>query len=150
MPQQAITEAQEDLLFSVEGVYLKFNRNFDKSEYDGFAAAGFAHITAIDGRCSFVQRSKTLADNPKITEFRRTASRSGRVSGVEIEAGCLRMTLKPAYDSGYRLSVSNIGELMEGPEFQRLDVREDIHSLVLEAFQNDGYLPDARVRSRMD
>lgn len=147
-----LTEAQTDLFETLDDVAEHVSWEFDPDEYQGISTIGFAHIKRIDGRSSFVQRAKALADNDAVgwvTRDRRNPVQ-GRVAPVKIEVGGLELRLAPSHDSGYRLSVSNVSDFRGGPEHQRLDVRERLNRLVLNRLQYNGYCEDAWVSTRMD
>ena len=147
-----LTETQADLLEALDDTSEHVAWEFDPDNYRGISTIGFAHIANIDGRSSFVQRAKALADSdatPNVTRDERNPV-SGRVAPVVIQIGSMELRLAPAYDSGYRLSVSNVNNYISGPEHQRLDVRERLHRLVMARLQLHGYIENARLRSRMD
>lgn len=137
-----MTDAQTDLFETLDDVAEHVAWEFDPDEYTGISTIGFAHIGNIDGRSSFVQRVKSLADSdqPIVQENRR---------GYHIDAGGLGLMLNQGTD-GYRLSISNVSDFRSGPEHQRLDVRERLHRLALNRLKQNGYLNDAVVYSRMD
>jgi hypothetical protein len=142
----SMTDAQEHLTAALDDMAEHVAWEFEPDQFDGISTIGFAHIHGIDGRSSFVQRAKSLADKETVGWVRRN-----RRDNVIIEIGPLDLRLAPAHDGGYRLSITNINELRPGPEHQRLDVRERLHWLVLERLQYEwGYLDGARVKSRMD
>jgi len=169
MTRPGLTEAQTDLFETLDDVAEHVSWEFDPDEYQGISTIGFAHIKRIDGRSSFVQRAKALADNDAVgwvTRDRRNPVQ-GRVAPVKIEVGGLgrpsdsrstdeqgsvglELRLAPSHDSGYRLSVSNVSDFRSGPEHQRLDVRERLNRLVLNRLQYNGYCEDAWVSTRMD
>lgn len=150
--QSRLTDTQEQLIGELDDVAEHVAWEFDPDEYQGISTIGFAHIKGIDGRSSFVQRAKSLADTDAVSCVERDSRNpvSGRVAPVRIEIGSLELRLAPSHDSGYRLSVSNVSNYIIGPEHQRLDVRERLNRLVLERLQYHGYCEDARVYGRMD
>lgn len=150
--QSRLTEAQSEMIGDLDDVAEHVAWEFDPDEYQGISTIGFAHIKNIDGRSSFVQRAKALADNDAVgwVERDRRNPVSGRVAPVRIEVGGLELRLAPSHDSGYRLSVSNVSDFRSGPEHQRLDVRERLNRLVLQRLQYNGYCEDAWVSTRMD
>lgn len=139
--QRQLTDAQEQMITDLDDVAEHVAYEFDPDEYRGISTIGFAHIK-VDGRCSFVQRVKSLAESNHgmVRQNRR---------GYHIDVGGLGLMLSDGTD-GYRLSVSNVSEIMGGPEHQRMDVRERLHDLVLERLRSHGYLENARRYSRMD
>jgi hypothetical protein len=164
-----LTEAQTDLFETLDDVAEHVSWEFDPDEYQGISTIGFAHIKRIDGRSSFVQRAKALADSENLSGSPQASDQrssdndavewvvrdrrnpvSGRVAPVKIEVGSLQLRLAPSHDSGYRLSVSNVSDFRSGPEHQRLDVRERLNRLVLNRLQYHGYCDDAWVSTRMD
>jgi len=139
-----VTEAQSELLTVLDDVSEHVHWEFDADSYDGFSTCGFAHIGNIDGRSSFVRRIDGLADsNDTRVTGRSDGSYNIRVAGLDL-------TLRADYDSGYRLTLNNVGEFVDGVEYQRLDVRERLHGLIRERLQYNGFIEDAHVRSRMD
>lgn len=147
-----MTEAQTGLFETLDGVAEHVSCEFEPDDYQGISTIGFAHITNIDGRSSFVQRAKSLADCDAGGRVERDARNpvAGRVKSVKIEVGGLELRLAPSHDSGYRLSVSNVSDFRDGPEHQRLDVRERLNRLMLQRLQYNGYCDDAWVSTRMD
>lgn len=141
----SLTEAQRELIGDLDDVSEHVAWEFDPDEYRGISTCGFAHVGNIDGRASFVRRVQSLADTGK------SIVQHGRNSGYRIQVGSLEMLLREdSYRGGYRLSIANVGAYINGPEYQRMDVRERLHGLVLERLQYNGYLSGARVYSRMD
>lgn len=152
--QSRLTEAQDHLVGALDDAAEHVMWEWDKPDPHGIGTCGFAHITNIDGRGSFVQRAKSLADNDAVewvTRDRRNPVR-GRVAPVAIEIGSLELRLAPDHDGGYRLSISNVAELVGGPAHQRLDVRRELHRLLLERLRGEwGYFNErTRVHGRMD
>lgn len=152
--QPQLTEAQDHLVSALDDAAEHVMWEWDQPDPHGIGTCGFAHITNIDGRSSFVQRAKSLADSDAVdwvSRDRRNPVR-GRVAPIAIEIGSLELRLAPSHDSGYRLSVSNIAQLVGGPAHQRIDVREELHRLLLQRLRNEwGYFNErARVYSRMD
>ena len=139
------TENQRELIATLDDVSEHVNWEFDETEYQGASTIGFASIKNIDGRKSFVRSVKSAAENDDILYVQE-----GRNDGYKIDVGGLEMSLSAGHKSGYRLSITNIGEFISGPAHQRLDVREDLHSLALQRLRKNGYLDNARIRSRMD
>lgn len=150
--QSQLTDAQEQLIGDLDDVAEHVAWEFEPVPPESYGTCGFAHIGNIDGRSSFVQRAKSLADDDRIDTVTRDRRNpvSGRVAPVRFEIGGLELRLAPAHDSGYRLSISNVQDFQSGPAFQLMDVREELHSLVLQRLQKHGYLTDAYVSSRMD
>jgi hypothetical protein len=140
---RGLTEAQHEMLGVLDDIVEHLHTEFDSDDYQGPSTCGMAHIHDLSGNGSFVRRVKSLADseNPHVTERQRR--------GYVIEVGGVTMTLMPAHDTGYRLSVRT-SDLLPGPEQQRLDAQERIHKLALQRIRYNGYADDARVRSRMD
>lgn len=163
--QTEMTDAQAEMICDLDDVAEHVAWEFDPDEYRGVSTVGFAHIYGLNGNKSFVRRIKSLAGvSDHVTQTRR--------GEYEIEIGGLELRLAPSHDGGYRLSITDIGHYIDGPEYQRLDVRERLHSLVLHRLRSHGYfgtsrrdgadsvadsppenhanLTDARVHSRMD
>lgn len=143
--QSRLTDAQQELVSTLDDVAEHVAWEFDPEEYEGFSTCGFASIKNIDGRGSFVQRVKSLAesDHPAVTERERR-------SDYVISVGGASLRLSPERDSGYRLSLTNVSDFRSGPEYQRLDVRRRLHELVLGRLQYNGYCDRGRVHGRMD
>ena len=140
----SVTEAQSELLTVLDDVSEHVNWEFAANSYDGFSTCGFAHIGNIDGRSSFVRRIDGLAEsNDTQVRSRSDGSYTIRVAGLDL-------SLRADYDSGYRLTLNNVGEFVDGVEYQRLDVRERLHELIRERLQYNAFIEDAHVRSRMD
>jgi len=113
--------------------------------YQGLSTIGFAHIAGIDGRKSFYIRCKQLANDPTVDQV--TTDRRG---DIRVDVGTTSFRISEAYDGGRRMSLTNVRDFQPGPEHQRLDVRERLHSLALNRFRYNGYLQEARVSSRVD
>jgi hypothetical protein len=146
--RQRLTDAQEHLVGALDDAAEHVMYEWDKPDPHGTGTCGFAHIGKIDGRSSFVQRSKSLADNDDVSWV--TSSRRNGIT-ITIEVGALELSLRPSHRSGYRLSITNIAELVGGPAHQRLDVRKELHRLLLERLSGEwGYLDTARVYGRVD
>jgi hypothetical protein len=143
----ALTDAQHEMLVALDDVEQHIAWEFDPDEYRGISTCGFAHVANIDGRSSFVKRVRSLAksDCVHVEEDERLSD-----TAYTIEVGGLEASLRPAHNSGYRLSITNVGSFISGPEYQRIDVRERLHGLLKRRLQYNGYLEDARVKSRMD
>lgn len=159
--RQRLTEAQSEMIGDLDDVAEHVAWEFDPQNFEGISTCGFAHIGNIDGRSSFVRRIKSLADsdsdvvmanrrgwhievgqqNPQDSLPRES---DGRPSGMNLNL------MKDGHRGGYRMSLSNVQHYMSGPEYQRMDVRERLHDLVLERLQSHGYLERARRYSRMD
>lgn len=142
-----LTEAQHEMTGALDDANEHLHWEFDPDEYKGFSTCGFAHIRISDGRCSFVQMIRGLAKHPHTLVQEDTRSHSG--PEYEWSFGDTRYSLRKGHDGGYRLNVS-ANHLFDGPEYQRMDVQERIHRLVLERLRAHGYLNDAGIRSRMD
>lgn len=144
-----LTDAQHEMVGDLDDVAEHVAWEFDADEYQGMSTCGMASITNIDGRSSFVRRVKSLATSDAV-DWIRNAGRPD-VDKYVIEIGSLDLLLTHSeYHGCYRLSLTNIGEIMGGPEMQRMDVQERLHDLVLERLRYRGYLDDARRTSRMD
>lgn len=141
--RQAPTDAQAEFVGDIDDVAEHVSWEYDSDKYDGPGTCGFAHIANIDGRSAFVKRVKSVANSGYkcVQENRR---------GYIISVGGLEMSLTKNHDSGYRLSITNVSDFQPGPSFQRIDVRERLHGLVLERLNKYEYCQDARVKSRMD
>lgn len=139
-----LTETQTQMVADMDDVAEHVAWEFDADEYEGLSACGFAHITNIDGRSSFVKRIKSLADSRSPIVLHNE-----RRDEYDISVGGLELSLRNGHN-GYQLSVTNVQDFRPGPEFQRMDVRERLHSLVLGRLQYNGYLEGAWVKSRMD
>jgi hypothetical protein len=139
-----LTEAQSDMIATLDDVSEHVAWEFDSDNYHGPSTVGFAHIS-LDGNSSFASRIRSLSKSgcPHVEHNERRDE-------YRIQVGGLELSLRSGHD-GYRLTVSNVKDYIGGPEFQRLDVRERLHSLVLERLRHNGYLEDhGQVRSRMD
>jgi hypothetical protein len=138
-----LTDAQHELLGTLDDVAEHVHTEFDPSEYDGFSTAGFAHIR-ISGNSSLYRSLVSLArsDNPHVFHDQR--------GDMRVDVGGLNLSVLENHSGGYRLSIANVSDFRPGPEYQRLDVRERLHSLVLERLRYNGYAGEARVYSRMD
>lgn len=146
-----LTDAQEQLLFGLDDAAEHVAWEFDPTEWEGIGTCGFAHIRIPDGRCSFVRRAKALAhsDNPAVQVDQRVVS--GGANQLTMSFGRLELSLGPSHRSGYRLSITNVQSLANGPSYQRIDLRERLHKLLLERLQSKwGFLEKARVYTRMD
>lgn len=143
MTQTGLTERQEELLVALDDTAEHVSWEFEPEAYQGVSTIGFAHIAGIDGRSSFMQLLRTLAEsgNEHVVEHR---------DGYMIEIGRLALSVLPAHNGGYRMSITDVGAYRDGPEHQRLDVRERLHNLVLNRLQYNGFLTGCRVKSRMD
>lgn len=141
--RQAPTDAQSEFVGDLDDVAEHVAWEYNSDKYEGPGTCGFAHIGNIDGRSAFVKRVKSVADSGHegIQETRR---------GYTISISGLDLGLTKNHDSGYRLSINNVSDFQPGPSFQRIDVRERLHQLVLERLRKHGYVQDARVKSRMD
>jgi hypothetical protein len=144
----ALTDAQHEMLVALDEAAEHIAWEFDADEYEGFSTCGFAHIGNIDGRSSFVQRIRSLAREHECVHVEEKNKHSG--NEFKIDVGGLEAVLQPSYDSGYQLSITNIGQYIDGPEYQRMDVRERLNGLLRCGFERNGYLTEARVKSRMD
>lgn len=143
-----LTDAQHRLVGALDDGAEHVAWEFDPDEWRGVSTCGFAHIHIPDGRCSFVQTLRGLADDPEFDWITSAEHRSGH----SVEIGCLELTCNPASTKGgYRLSITNTRELCHGPSFQRMDVQQHLHELLLNRLQLEhDYLPDASVRTRID
>jgi hypothetical protein len=149
-----LTDAQRNMINALNDASEHTMYEWDKPDPESYGTCGFAHIGNIDGRGSFVQRAKSLADTDSVswvTRDRRNTV-SGRVAPVSIEIGSLDLRLAPAHGGGYRLSISNVAELVGGPAHQRLAVRRELHRLLLERLRGEwGYFNErTRVCGRVD
>jgi hypothetical protein len=150
----SVTEAQQHLIDALDDAAEHVMFEWDKPDPESYGTCGFSNIKNVDGRSSFVQRGKALAENDAVawvTRDRRNPVR-GRVAPIKIDIGAIELRLAPSHDSGYRLSVSNVSELVGGPAHQRLDVRRELHRLLLERLRgNWGYFSEqTRVYGRVD
>lgn len=139
-----LTDAQTEILAEMDDVSEHIAHEFDPDEYEGFSTCGFAHVHNISGNGTFYRRVKSLAESelsPNFVEGNRG------VYHVNIGSMCLSIT--EAHDGGYRASLS-VGEYIDGAEYQRMDVRERLHGLLLSRLKYHGYCEDAYVSSRMD
>jgi len=145
MVLNTLTDSQREILGDIDDVAEHVAFEFDPNQYAGIGTCGFAWISNIDGRCSFVRRCRSLADSDAtdVVTFDRN-------NNMVIDCGQLEMLLQTDYSGGYCLSVTNVRDIIGGPSHQRIDAREAINSLVKERLQYNGYIPDARVKSRMD
>lgn len=143
------TDAQTHAMNALDDVAEHVAWEFDPDEWRGVSTCGMAHVAIPDGRASFIQRVRSLADvDDEYVDWIEHAPRNR--DGYRISIGGLDLSLRDGYRD-YRLSITNIGEIVGGPEMQRLDVQERLHQLVLDRLQYDwDYLADSRVRSRMD
>lgn len=140
-----MTDEQWDLIHTLDDVHEHVFFEFDRDDYQGPGTCGFANIRGIDGRGKLVRRLKSVAERGNQHVERVRDDR------FQMHIGGLQLRLTPDQRSGgYRLSVTNIPEIMQGPEHQRIDVRKRLHQLVMERFQYNWYIPDAYVTSRMD
>jgi hypothetical protein len=147
--QSSLTEAQSELVADLDDVAEHVAWEFDASEYEGIGTCGFAHVSGISGNGSFVRRVKSLAESDH--SMVRESRQPHRDHDYVIEVGNLELSVrKDSYRGGYRLNITNVRDFRPGPAHQRIDVRERLHSLVLGRLRENGYLGDARVRSRMD
>lgn len=138
-----LTEAQSDLIATLDDVAEHVAWEFDESEYQGFGTCGFAHIQ-ISGNSSLYRRLRSLAGSEhSMVEFDQRED-------IQVSVGGLELTVMENHDSGYRLSVRNVKDYISGPEYQRLDVRKRLHSLVLQRLRYNGYAESARIYTRMD
>lgn len=140
-----LTDAQHKLVGALDDTAEHVAWKFDQSEYEGPSTIGFASIDNINGRKSFVRSVQSASRSDSIDWIQERRDKEYR-----IEIGHLEMDLSSSYSGGYSLKVLNISDIVEGPKHQRLDLREKIHSLVLNRLRTYGYLEDARIRSRMD
>jgi hypothetical protein len=138
-----LTEAQSDLIAALDDVSEHVAWEFDESEYRGISTCGFAHIH-FSGNSSLYRRLQSLAgsDHPDVEFDQR--------NDIVAQVGGLELTVMESHDSGYRLSIRNVKDYISGPEYQRLDVRKRLHSLVLERLRYNGYADSARIYTRMD
>lgn len=142
-----LTDAQTRLLEALDDAAEHAHWEFDPDEYRGVSTVGFARIKGISGNGSFYRSLQSMAetDNPLVRERDR---RDGYLIDV---GGSLKLSVTSRYTGGYSMSITNVRDFIEGPEYQRLDVRERLHRLVLQRLQSDwGYLDDAYVVSRLD
>lgn len=147
--QETFTETQSQMIRDLDDIAEHVAWEFDPDDYRGISTIGFAHIDGIDGRSSFVQRVKSLADVDEeyCSGFSVRETRRGE---YRIEVGSLDLRLSTGGRNGWRLAITDVSAYIDGPEHQRLDVRERLHRLVLRRAQYHGYLDGARVYSRMD
>lgn len=170
--QPVLSDSAHDLRNAFDDVSEHLCFEYDSEQYSGISTIGFAHVAGIDGRKSFYTRLKELVaydDEPRVTEDRRGdvqvkignsaegTARSASRSEVAVtetqevsEIGKPHFRISEAYDGGRRMSLTNVRDFQPGPEHQRLDVRERLHTLALNRFRYNGYLQDARVSSRVD
>lgn len=142
-PGKPLSNEQWDLIGTLDDVSEHVFYELDLDDYRGPSTCGMASIKGIDGRSKLVRRAKSVADLRN-----RHVEHDG--DGFQLTIGGLEMILKPGHESGYWLSVSNLPEITQSPDYQRLDLQERVHRLVLERFQYNGYLADAYVSSRID
>lgn len=138
-----LTDAQYNLIVALDDTAEHVSWEFDENNYIGTSTAGFAHIGSIDGRCSFIQNVKSLSSIPEVDCVSESRN------AYNIEVGNLELSIMNLSD-GYRVSVSNVRNYVSGPNYQRLDVQERLHRLVLNRLKSRGYLTDARVFTRID
>lgn len=144
-----MTDAQSEMVGALDDVAEHVAWEFDPEQYSGPSTCGFARIRGLDGRKTFVKRVKTLAVAGAVGNSIVRESRNG---GYIIDVGSLQMRLgEDSYHGGYSLSVTNLADIMDGPEFQRIDVQEEVHRLVLNRLQLEWDMAhEARVTSRID
>ena len=143
--QPVLSDSAQDLRDTFDDVSEHLCFEYDSEHYTGIITIVFAHVAGIDGRKLFYTRLKELVaydDEPRVTEDRR--------GDIQVKIGKPHFRISEAYDGGRRMSLTNVRDFQPGPEHQRLDVRERLHSLALNRFRYNGYLQDTRVSSRMD
>lgn len=142
--KKELTEAQRELETALKNTSKHVSENFDEHRYTGPSTIGFAHISNVNGNGSFVRSIQSLS---RVKSNRTVVNENGR---YRVEKNGLKLSVTKAHNGGYRVSVSNVREFIDGPEHQRLDVRERLNRLVLEKLQEQGYLEGSYISSRMD
>lgn len=139
-----LSETQKKLVKALDVASKSVSNNFDADEYKGLSTLGFAHISNVSGNSSFIRGIKSLANEHSEN---RVSENNGR---YKVSFNSLELSVSKSHGGGYRVSVSNVSNFVNGPEYQRMDVREKLNQLVLDSLQNCGYLNDSYVSSRMD
>lgn len=144
---EELTDTEHDMVAALDDTSEHVAHEFDPDDYVGMSTCGFASITNIDGRSSFVRRVKSLADTDLIDWVYQDQNGSYR-----IEIGSLELSLSHSdYHGCYRLSIVNTTELCHGANYQRMDAQERLHDLVLERLRSEwSLLEDAYRTSRID
>lgn len=138
-----LTDPQYNLIVALDDTSEHVSWEFESDEYNGPSTLGFAHIDNVDGRCSFIRNIKSMSALSRVDWITESNNR------YMIEIGGLNLSVRNS-NSGYRISIDNVKDYVVGPEYQRLDVQERLHNLVLHRLQIHGYLKDARVYTKMD
>lgn len=146
MQQSHLTEAQNEMLGVIGDAAEHVAWEFNESKYQGVSTCGFAHISGLNGNKSFVRRIKSMAGSDNINWVKED-----RRGDYRIDVGGLELRLsKDEYNGGYRLSITNVQDYISGPEYQRMDVRQRLHSLLLDRLKYHGYAQEARIMVRPD
>lgn len=141
--ESSLTEAQRDLIETLDDVSEHVAWEFNPDEYQGFSTAGFANIH-FSGNSSLYRLLTSLAASDC-----EHVERDAR-GNITASFGRLELSVYERHNSGYKLSIVNVRDYISGPEHQRLDARKRLHSLVLERLREHGYLDGARIYTRMD
>lgn len=142
-PRPALTDEQWDVTTSLDDAIQHCHFEIDPDQYRGVSTCGFASIADVDGRRKFMRRIKSNAEEDR-------HHYQGTRNGVSIEIGGWRITVhEDSYRGGYRVSISD-QTILHGPDIQRLDFQERLHREFLRRMQQNGYLEEARVTSRID
>lgn len=147
MTRPGFTEPQEHLFHALDDAIEHLHWEFDVSDYQGPSTCGMASIWGIDGRGSFVRRMDALASNDSAPQIERD-----RRGHLRVDIGGVEFLLrKNNRASGYRLSITDVAIPDLGANWQRMDVQERLHQLLLNRLQDEwDYLDRAMVTSRID
>jgi len=132
----ATTAQQSDAMGALSEASDAIESDLNPDRFDGFSTCGFASITGIDGRRSFVRQIKEQFEE-----------QNGR---YQIELDGLELVMHSAHDSGYTLSIVNDREFISGAEYQRLDYQQRIHEILLGVLKDNDLAQGARIKTRMD
>lgn len=142
-PKASLTNEQWDLIAAVDDAIEHCHFEIDADDYRGPSTCGFASIVDVDGRRKFMRRLKANLEADR-------HNFSNATTGVgEIHMGGFRIVITEDYQGGYRVSIAQ-QNILGGPDIQRLDFQERLHREFLNRMRYNGYLEEARLRSRMD
>jgi hypothetical protein len=138
--ENKLTDAQYNLIVALddtsEHIAWEFNAEIVNS---GPGTEGSAYIENIDGRCSFIQNLKSLADEPEI-DFITYSNES-----YHVKIGKMKLLIQNT--NGYTVKLDNVRDYVTGIEYKRVDVNKRLNQLVLQGLKSRGYLNDSVVTS---
>jgi hypothetical protein len=137
--ENKLTDAQYNLIVALDDTSEHIAWEFNGFTHYGPGTEGSAYIENIDGRCSFIQNLKSLADEPEI-DFITYSNGS-----YHVKVGKMKLLIQN--NNGYTVKLDNVRDYVTGIEYKRVGVNKRLNQLVLQRLKSRGYLNDSVVTS---